>query len=280
MKEETKVWSAEGLIDSHAHYFDSRFGGEGDHSADEILSREVFGAGIAAAVNVATNPENALACIRQAQVYSGLYAAVGIHPEDCKALGDADEEIERIRVLADTPEKRKKNKIIAIGEIGLDYYWEPYDKARQAEFFEKQMLLAKELGLPVIIHDREAHGDCFETVLRHPDVTGVFHSFSGSAEMARELCRRGWYISFSGVLTFRNARKVREVAQVVPSDRILVETDCPYLSPEPFRGRLNHSGRMVFTAAALAEARGTDYQTVVSQTSENACVLFGLPDKV
>jgi len=261
-----------GLFDSHAHYFDSRWEG----NAHEILTAEVFGEGVSAVVNVGTNPENSLRCIEQAKAYAGMYAAVGIHPEDCKALGDPDTEIAKIRALLDTPEKRKENKIVALGEIGLDYYWEPYEKELQALYFEKQLCLAEELALPVIIHDRDAHGDCFETVLRHPKVTGVFHSFSGSAEMARELVRRGWYISFSGVLTFKNARKVREVAAVVPEDRMLIETDAPYLSPEPFRGKLNHSGRMAFTAKALADVRGVPYERIVAQTAENAKRLFHL----
>ena len=270
---EIELPSRRGLFDSHAHYFDARFEGH----ADSILQEEVFGAGVCGVINVATNPENAQRCIAQAKQYPQMYAAIGIHPEDCKELSDDPAEaVGRIRDLLDTPEKRKENKIVALGEIGLDYYWEPYDKAKQARYFEAQLSLAEELGLPVIIHDREAHGDCFETVLCHPKARGIFHSFSGSAEMARELTRRGWYISFSGVLTFKNARKVREVAAVVPREQMLIETDAPYLSPEPFRGRINHSGRMAFTAKALAEARGVDYDAVVRQTAENAQRLFGL----
>lgn len=262
-----------GLFDSHAHYFDSRFEG----SADELLQAEVFGKGVSGVINVATNPENALRCIAQAKQYPQMYAAIGIHPEDCKDLPDEiDESVKKIRALLDTAEKRKANKIVALGEIGLDYYWEPYDKAKQARYFEAQLSLAEELDLPVIIHDREAHGDCFETVLRYPKVRGVFHSFSGSAEMARELTRRGWYISFSGVLTFKNARKVREVAAVVPREQMLIETDAPYLSPEPFRGKINHSGRMAFTAKTLAELIGMSYEQAVRQTAENAKHLFGI----
>lgn len=260
-----------GLFDSHAHYFDSRFEG----TADEILQAEVFGTGVCGVINVATNPENALCCIAQAKQYAKMYAAIGIHPEDCRDLPDEpDEAVRKIRDLLDTPEKRKENKIVALGEIGLDYYWEPYDKQKQARYFEAQLALAEALDLPVIIHDREAHGDCFETVLRHTMVRGVFHSFSGSAEMARELTRRGWYISFSGVLTFKNARKVREVAATVPREQMLIETDAPYLSPEPFRGKINHSGRMAFTAKALAELCGMTYEEAVRQTAENARRLF------
>lgn len=268
-----------GVIDSHAHYFDRKFGQEGNPRAEEILEMEVFGRGVAAVINAATNPQTAKLCIEQAKKYPNMYVTVGIHPEDCRDLEDADEEIQRIRSLADTPEKRKENKIVAIGEIGLDYYWEPYDKVKQAEFFEKQLQLARELGLPVVIHDREAHGDCFETVLRYPDVRGVFHSFSGSAEMARELCRRGWYVSFSGVLTFKNGRRAREAALAVPRDRILIETDAPYLSPEPFRGRLNHSGRVIHVAAVLGELLGISCEEAVALTAENTRRLFGIPQK-
>lgn len=268
-----------GVIDSHAHYFDRKYGQDGNPDADEILQGEVFGKGVAAVINAATNFSTAQLCIAQAKRYPNMYVTVGIHPEDCRDLGDPDEEIGRIRSLADTPEKRAESKIVAIGEIGLDYYWEPYDKKKQAAYFEGQLRLARELGLPVVIHDRDAHGDCFETVLRYPDVTGVFHSFSGSAEMARELCRRGWYISFSGVLTFKNGRRAREAALAVPKDRILIETDAPYLSPEPFRGRLNHSGRVIHVAAVLGELLGISCEEAVALTAENTRRLFGIPQK-
>ena len=264
-----------GLFDSHAHYFDKKFEAEG--GADAFLRDEVFGKGVAAVVNVATNPENAKRCIEQAKNYSAMYTALGIHPEDAQHLTvSIDEALSELCALMDTSEKRKAGKIVALGEIGLDYYWQPYDKELQIKLFEKQLDLAEAWDLPVLIHDREAHGDCFETVLRHPNARGVFHSFSGSAEMARELVRRGWYISFSGVLTFKNARKVREVASVLPHDRILLETDAPYLSPEPFRGKINHSGRMAQTALALSEILGISYAETVLLTAENARRLFAL----
>ena len=136
--------------------------------------------------------------------------------------------------------------------------------------------MAKELDMPVIIHDRDAHGDCFETVLAHKEVRGVFHSFSGSPEMAVELVKRGWYISFSGVLTFKNARKCVEVAEKIPLDRILVETDAPYLSPHPFRGKINHSGYMYLTAQRLAEIKGVSRDEIVLKTTKNARELFGI----
>ena len=269
--------SCEGIIDSHAHYFDRRFEEELEGGADVLLGETVFPKGIAAIVNVGTDPKNCIKCVSQARRYGNMYAAVGIHPEDCQHLdGNAADEIAKIKALADTPEKRKENKIVAIGEIGFDYYWQPVDKERQREFFEGQLSLAAELGLPVIIHDREAHGDCFETVLKYPEVIGVFHSFSGSRELALELVKRGWYISFSGVLTFKNARRVKEVAEAIPADRILVETDCPYLAPEPFRGRINSSAYMYSTVKTLSEIRGISYEEAIKMTSDNARRLFGI----
>ena len=262
-----------GIFDSHAHYFDSRFEGQ----ADDLLRNGIFPKGVAGVINVATNPENARICIEQAAGYPRMWCAVGIHPEDAQnEVTDMDAALRAIRDLLDTEEKRRRNKIVALGEIGLDYHWQPVDKEKQSACFAAQMEMARELSLPVIIHDREAHGDCFEMILKYPEVKGVFHSFSGSAELARELTRRGWYISFSGVLTFKNARKVREVAAVAPHDRILLETDAPYLAPEPFRGRLNHSGLICHTAKALAELLGLSYEETVALTAENAKKCFQL----
>lgn len=269
--------SCAGIIDAHAHYFDRRFDAEYEGGADRLLTSEVFPSGIEAIINVGTDPENSLRCIEQAGRYERMYAAVGIHPSDCQDLSeDAETEVAKIRALLDTEEKRRKNKIVAVGEIGFDYYWQPVLKERQREFFELQLSMAEELDLPVIIHDREAHGDCFETVLKYPNVRGVFHSYSGSAEMARELTRKGWYISFSGVITFKNARRVREVAATVDHERILVETDCPYLSPEPYRGRLNSSARLCHTVSALAEALGKTVDETVALTATNTRTLFGI----
>ena len=204
-----------------------------------------------------------------------MYATVGIHPEDsayCKKT--PDEELSELYGFVDSKEKIKRDKIVAIGEIGLDYHYEGYDKDIQKYYFEKQLEMSLNVGLPVVIHDREAHGDCFDTVLKYPKVRGVFHSFSGSAEMALELVKRGWYISFSGVLTFKNARKAVEVAEAVPIERILIETDCPYLAPHPFRGKINHSGLMWLTAKRLAEIKGISLDEVKRATLENTHSLF------
>lgn len=265
------------FFDSHAHYYDDRFYGEENPQGAEALLRELFEAGTLGIINIGTNINSSRAAIEQAKKFPQMYAAVGIHPED---LAHSEipmaEHISAIRGLSATEALRKENKIVAIGEIGLDYYWEPYDKIAQKECFEAQLELARELGMPVIIHDREAHGDCFETVLRYPDVRGVFHSYSGSAEMAKELVKRGWYISFSGVVSFKNAAKVKEVAAIVPDDKILIETDAPYLAPHPFRGKINHSGRLIHTARALADARGCSLEDVARLTRENTRTLFGV----
>lgn len=274
--QETIFLSREGIFDSHAHYFDHRFAEEAE-GTDAILTNEVFGRGVAGVINVGTSNENSRICIAQAAKYPHMYAAVGLHPEDVHfGSGTLDDELADLRALLGTKETRKRDKIVALGEIGLDYHVENPDKERQAAFFEAQLALAEELDLPVIIHDREAHGDCFEAVLRHPNVRGVFHSFSGSVEMARELVRRGWYISFSGVLTFKNARKTLEVAESIPHDRILVETDAPYLAPVPFRGRINHSGHLCHTVAVLSKLLGLSYEETVVLTANNARALFAI----
>lgn len=267
-----------GIFDTHAHYFDRRFENEAEGGADAILD-EVFASGVERIINVGTNCENARAAIGQAARYEEMYAAIGIHPEDCHFLSDEENELLRLRTLLGNSETRRRDKIIALGEIGLDYHYEnygdiPMDKAKQQRFFDAQMELARELNLPVIIHDREAHGDCFETVLRYPEVRGVFHSYSGSAEMAKELTRRGWYISFSGTLTFKNANRVREAALAVPREKLLIETDCPYLAPHPMRGKLNHSGLLVYTLSTLAELWECTPQEAAFQTAKNAEKLF------
>ena len=265
---------SEKLFDSHAHYYDARFADETEQGADAIL-RELFAADVGYIVNVGTSNENNPKCLDFASRYEGMYAAVGIHPGDCAPYGR--EAMDEFRAFLSAHSDFKKHKIVAIGEIGLDYYWEPYDKDHQQFFFREQMKLAEETGLPVVIHDREAHGDCFDMVMDFPNVRGVFHSYSGSAEMAKELLRRDWYISFSGVVTFKNARKVKEVAEIVPLDRMLIETDCPYLAPHPMRGKLNHSGYLHYTAEAIAEILGVPAEQIIAATSENAKRFFDIP---
>lgn len=259
------------LFDSHAHYYDKRFEEELEDGANALLP-ELFSNDVEYIINVGTNNENNPICLEMAQKYEGMYVAVGIHPTDCRDYGR--EELERFENFLTSHRDFKKEKIVAIGEIGYDYYWEPYDKEHQRFFFEEQMKLAEKYGLPVIIHDREAHGDCFDVACKFKNVKGVFHSYSGSSEMACELVRRGWYISFSGVVTFKNASRVKEVAASIPTDRILVETDAPYLAPHPMRGKLNHSGLMHYTVMTLAEIFGKEYDEMATLLSENAKRLF------
>ncbi|MBO5269819.1 MAG: TatD family hydrolase [Clostridia bacterium] len=270
------------MFDSHAHYFDRRFSETRDDEVHAILQNDVFGNGVGYVVNIGTNPQNSRLAIEMASHYDGMYATVGIHPEDAQFLTESpDDALVAIEALISDEETRRKHKTVALGEIGLDYHsWAnggfTPDKAVQKAFFERQMELARKHGLPVVIHDREAHGDSFETVLRFPEVCGVFHSYSGSAEMARELMRRGWYISFSGVVTFKNAERVREVASSIDLDKLLIETDEPYLAPHPFRGKRNHSGLMRYTAETLAEVHGIETDELIRITTENAARLYGI----
>lgn len=266
-----------GIFDSHAHYFDARFEREAEGGADAIL-RTVLSKTVKSIINVGTNPTTSRAAVEQAGRYDGMYAAVGIHPEDAHFLNEAEAFTDLLKLLG-AEETRKRDKIVAIGEIGLDYHADrfgdrPLDKAMEMRVFERQLKLAEQLALPVIVHDRDAHGDIFETVLRFPKVRGVMHSFSGSPELAREYAKRGWYVSFSGTLTFKNAQRVREAASAVPRDRLLVETDCPYLAPHPHRGELNHSGLLVRTVEALAELWKCSPQEAADTTRKNAENLF------
>ena len=268
------------LFDSHAHYFDRRFG---DFS-DRVLKEDVFGDGVGYVVNVGTNPRNSCIAVDMARDYAGMYATVGIHPEDLQlSKEDPDKMISEIEMLISDADMRRKNKIVALGEIGLDYHeWAEGgfvpDRTLQKEYFSRQLELAEKYGMKVVIHDREAHGDVFEAVLRFPNVTGVFHSYSGSGEMARELMRRGWYISFSGVVTFKNAERVRDVVRGIDLDKLLIETDAPYLAPHPFRGQINHSGLMYYTAAAIAAVKELQIEDIIRITTENALRFFGISE--
>lgn len=265
------------LFDSHAHYFDTKFN-DLEGGADSLLSSAEFQELVGGVVNVGTTYESSLLCIEQAKKYDFMYAAVGIHPEDAqtKCKLTPDEELARIKALVCDENRRKESKIVAIGEIGFDYYWQPVDKELQREYFEKQMALAAEFELPVIIHDREAHGDTFELLCKYPSVRGVLHSCSMSAEMVREVVKRGWFVSFSGTVTFKNASRVREACAAVPLDRILIETDAPYLAPVPHRGKMNNSMYMQNTAKAIADVFSLPYDEVVRRTCENARELFGI----
>ena len=256
-------------FDSHAHYWDEKFTENG-----EGLLEELFASSVCGIVNVGTSPETCRLAVALAARFPKMYTALGVHPTDCRELPtDPTEAVAEIRRMLLDPASRA----VAVGEIGLDYHWEPYDKEQQKAYFRAQMTLAEELDLPVVIHDREAHGDCFDLVAEFPRVRGVFHSYSGSAEMARALVARGWYVSFSGTLTFKNASKVREAALAVPQDRVLLETDAPYLAPHPHRGALNHSGYLSYTCATLAELWGVSEEEAAAITERNARQLFRIP---
>ena len=276
--------------DTHAHYFDRKFDPNPHNfndkfnkygGADTLLTDPDFLSKVAAVINVGTNLQNSQTAVDMAGKYPYMAAAVGIHPEDAQGLPDGtpldpEKELAALRDWVSDPARRKADKIVAIGEIGFDYHWQPMDKELQRAFFEGQMQIAAETGLPVIIHDRDAHGDSFEVILKYPTVKGVFHAYGGSAEMARELTRRGWYIGFGGVATFKNAERVRSVVASVDLTKLLLETDCPYMAPTPFRGKINHSGLIPHIAEVIAPLHGLTVEELSEVTSRNAEALFGL----
>lgn len=250
------------LVDTHAHMDDHAFD-EDRHSLLASLPEQ----GIALLMNPGCSLASSREASRLSQTYDYIYAAVGSHPD---AADEVNEDVlEEYRKLC-----KLNPKIRAIGEIGLDYHYEDIPRQIQLSAFRRQMELARELDLPVIVHEREAHGDGMTVVDEFPEVTGVFHCYSGSVEMARELIRRGWYIGFTGVLTFKNARKALEVASAIPLDRIVLETDCPYMSPEPFRGRRNDPGRLYRMAETLASLRGLSVEKISAITLENGKRLY------
>ena len=250
------------LFDTHAHMDDRAF----DADRAELLA-SLPQQGLA----LVMNPGCSLASSRNADAlsreYDYIYAAVGSHPD---AADEVNEQVlEQYRLLCSN-----NPKIKAIGEIGLDYHYEDIPRDLQKAAFRAQMQLAQELNLPVIVHEREAHADALEILDECPTVTGVFHCYSGSAEMAKELVRRGWYIGFTGVLTFKNAKKALEVAVTVPKDRLVLETDCPYMAPEPFRGKRNHPGYLYRMAEKLAELWELPVEEVQAITLENGKRLY------
>ena len=257
------------LFDSHAHYNDERFEVEYPGGREKAIE-DARTAGVQYILNAGTNPETTSASLALAEQYPFFYASAGIHPSDSLQIPDAT----LSNALDDIQRLAAHKKCVAIGEIGLDYHWDPDGKERQSSLFDAQLSMAEELRLPVIVHDRDAHGDCFDIVRAHPNVCGVFHSYSASAEMARQLVNLGWYISFSGPLTYKNAPKVREAAAAVPIDRLLIETDAPYLPPVPHRGEINYSGYLPFTTVALAQIIGLSAEETAAQTLQNACTLF------
>ena len=250
------------LFDTHAHLDDRAFA----EDRAELLEA-LPGQGLALVMNPGCSLESSRNVVKIAANYDYIYGAVGSHPD---VADEVNEE-----VIAEYRQLCKENpKIKAIGEIGLDYHYEDIPREIQLKAFRMQMELARELGLPVIIHEREAHEDGMAVIREFPEVTGVFHCYSGSAEMARQLVDKGWYIGFTGVLTFKNARKAVEVASSIPLDRIVLETDCPYMAPEPFRGKRNDPGKLYRMAEKLAEIRGLSVEEVHRITLENGKRLY------
>lgn len=250
------------IFDTHAHMDDRAF----DQDRDSLLSR-LPEEGIALLMNPGCSLSSSQAAVSLSNQYSYIYAAVGSHPDAADEVNDGV--LEQYRALC-----RDNPKVKAIGEIGLDYHYEDIPRDIQRRSFRAQMGLARELGLPVIVHEREAHEDGMKIAAEFPSVTGVFHCYSGSLEMAKWLIERGWYIGFGGVLTFKNARKALEVAGNIPLERIVLETDCPYMAPEPFRGRRNDPGKLYRVAEKLAQLRGMTVEEVQAITLENGKALY------
>ena len=253
------------LFDSHAHLNDEAF----DQDRAELL--ETFrDAGVGLVMNAGCSLASSREGIALAEAYPWIYCSVGTHPDTADEVNE--EVLEVYRQMCSHP------KVKAIGEIGLDYYYETIHRDAQMRAFRMQMQLAEELDMPVIVHERDAHEDGMSIVKEFPKVKGVFHCYSGSAEMARLLVEMGWYIGFTGVLTFKNARKAVETAASIPLERILLETDCPYMAPEPYRGKRNHPGYLPKMAEKLAQIRGIPVEEAIRATTENAKRLYRIED--
>ena len=219
-------------------------------------------------MNASCDMESCRRALELAEKYPFIYATVGWHPHDAKTFSEESEK--QIRQWSRNP------KVRAIGEIGLDYYYDLSERDVQREVLIRQMELAKELKLPVVIHDRDAHSDCMEIIKKYPDVRGEFHCYSGSAEMAKEILNMGWYLGFTGVITFKNARRALEVIEMCPDDRMLIETDCPYLAPVPYRGKRNDSRYLPYMAEKIAAIKGISKEDAVLMTNQNGRRFFGI----
>lgn len=253
------------IFDTHAHYDDPIY----DPDRAQLFA-ELQANGVGLILNPGCDIPSSRRAVALAEEYDFVYAAVGIHPEECG--GTTEEDFETIRQLARHP------KVAAIGEIGLDYHWEDNPgREEQQAVFRRQLQLARELDLPVIVHDRDAHADTLAMVQEFPDLDGVFHCFSGSAEMAKILWRRGWYLGFDGPVTYQNARKALEVIASVPLDRILIESDAPYLSPVPHRGERNRSDWLGAVAETVARHQGISREEAEDVTFRNGKRFYRIP---
>jgi TatD DNase family protein len=255
------------IWDTHAHLDDRQF----KNDIDQVIKR-AREAGISTIINIGHSEASSKKAVEIAAKYPDIFATVGIHPHNAKECSDSTWIL--LERLARNP------RVVAWGEIGLDYYRDLSPRDVQRQVFREQLRMAGEAGLPVVIHDRDAHGDILKIIKENPPGTGgVFHSYSGSWEMAKELLKRGYYLSFSGPLTYKNARQTVEVAAKVPEDRFVVETDCPYLTPEPHRGKRNEPAYVREVVQKIAEIRGIPFEKVARLSSENAARLFGQSSK-
>ena len=252
------------IIDSHAHYDDSQFDNDRD-----ILLNELHENGIDFIINSGESLKSSIAGVKLGENYDFIYSASGIHPNNTKYM--SEDIYEKIKDIA-----LKNKKVVAIGEIGLDYHYDDTDQDIQKYWFKRQLQLAKELSMPVIIHSRDASQECFDIIKESGVKSGVIHCYSGSAEMAKEYIKLGFYIGIGGVLTYSNARKTVEVAEAISLNRILLETDCPYLAPVPNRGKRNNSLMLTYVAEKLSQIKNVSYEEVCSTTSRNCIELFKL----
>ena len=250
-------------FDTHAHYTDEDF----DADRDEVI-KAAHKFGVELIMNASSDLNSSLQSIELTEKYSFVYAAVGWHPHDAKTFSDEGAALLRSWCLLP--------KVRAIGEIGLDFFYDLSERDVQRKVFIRQMELAEELKMPVVIHDREAHAECMDIIRNFPEVKGAFHCYSGSAEMAKEILDMGWYLGFTGAITFKNARKAIEIIRMCPNDRILIETDCPYLAPVPFRGKRNDSRYLPFMAQTVAELKGISVAEVAEMTTRNGRRFFGI----
>lgn len=252
------------IIDSHAHYDDEAFKEDRD-----VLLASLCENGIQNVINVGASMDSSRTTIELANSYDFIYAAIGVHPSETSELTEDD--MEWLKTTA-----QKNRKVVAIGEIGLDYYWEEPAKEIQQKWFARQLELAREVGLPISIHSREAAKDTMDILKTHHagEIGGVIHCYSYSKESAREYLDMGFYFGIGGVVTFKNARKVKEAVAYIPMDRILLETDCPYLAPEPNRGKRNSSLHIPDTARTIAEIKGICYEEVIDTATRNTQKLF------
>lgn len=252
------------IFDSHAHYYSHQF----DSVREQLLGWTLQEKGVVGIVNMGSDLESCYATLELTRRYDYIWGGVGIHPEDALDLPE--------NWLGQIQEMLKEPKIVAVGEIGLDYHWlDACPKGRQQEVFATQLELARELALPVVVHDREAHADTLEFLKKYKPA-GVVHCFSGSWETAREILDLGMYIGLGGVVTFKNARHAVEVARNIPLERLVLETDAPYMAPVPYRGKRNDSSLIAFVAEKIGELRGMEAQAVLDVTAENTRRLFNL----